>query len=189
MPRTDNQSARFRPLCQLHDRIARTTAIPLSPILFPHGHAPFWIGRFLLHTFALQSIPLRLCHLGMNGHRSLPSHAAIDAGELMKLLLIAQEDQPQFPIAAIQPNREVCAHPIFIIKDHLFSTPGYALIRAALEHDVMIANVTRTVIAFLRDDQDITIRRLNNRGNAVVRFVVRREGKDRRGLQQRRASE
>src|SRR4051812_42366139 len=98
----------------------------------------------------------------MNGNRSLPGPAVVIACQKTEFLLVLQEKQPKPLCVPVRPDGEVGAYAIFIIENQCFRTPSPSLVGASLHHDVVIADVARAVIAPLRDDEHITIGRLDD---------------------------
>jgi hypothetical protein len=53
----------------------------------------------------------------------------------------------------------------------LLYAPGLAVVQAALEDKIVVTNIADPIVAFLTNDEDITVRSLNDGRDPVVRFV------------------
>ncbi len=121
----------------------------------------------------------------MHGHRALPRRPAVRAREIVELLFVAQKKEPKLPVASVEADGEIGARALFVVEDHLLVAPRSAFVAAALEHDVVVADVARPVIAPLGENEHVAVRRLDDRGDAIVRLVVRRERESESRLEER----
>src|SRR5437588_281191 len=106
MARGNDEPSRFRPGLKLDHRVARTAAVALRPAFRPRcaASAARWIG---IPGLALELVPLRLGHLRVDGNRPLPRGAAVAAREIVELLFVAQEKEPELSVAAVEPHGEI----------------------------------------------------------------------------------
>src|SRR5205807_7024767 len=104
VPRGHEQASRL----ELNHRVAGTAAVTLRPAFRPCRAASAARGTSIV-GLALALIPLRIRDLPVNGNRPLPRRATVGAGEIIELLLVAQEEKPELSARAVESRGEVGA--------------------------------------------------------------------------------